>query len=877
MLKRGLACVLVLCMLMVGVPAVMAAEETYIPIRTVVDLYNVRNDLTANYRLMNDIDLTEATAEGGDFDFMGNGWNPIGSNDVYGKLDFSGIFDGAGYSIIGMRIAMKNYTGTDNSIFLGLFSRIGKDAVVKNLNIRESSIFAHNNYKSVICAGAIARSNFGSILNCSSDCDIDLLAEDGATAGGIVAYNGGTISCCYNTGSITTYSPSVVASSGGIAGRHYDAIEISNCYNTGVITSNDYNAGIAGQSHSTISYCYNIGASWKAIADSSTGIISNCYFLKGCSSSSLSGTYELNGTQFQNTIMFSGFDFKNTWIVNPYAGYPYPQLQSNPQDLEERVELVRIMALPNKLTYYTGDALIMDGCVFEAVYISGRTEMLAITPDMLSGFDPTIAGKQTVTLTYRGKSDTFEITVEERPAVTDVTLISPPDKTEFAIGSAFDMTGASLQIVYDNGTSEIKAVTSDMVSGGNINHLGDQELTITYEGWTLPIAVKVVSIKLEKVEWAIKPTKVNYIEGEELDTTGLTLTTHFNNGRVETVTNGFTTSGYASVAGTHTVTVDYSGFTLTFDVTVEHKWNTKYTIDTPATCTTAGSQSIHCTMCDATKNAIEIPAINHLWSVADHLDATCTSDGYTDYVCMNNNTHTRRDVEPSPGHVWDTDYTVDDPATCEKEGQKSIHCTGCDLTKDVTVIPMVDCQWKEVDRQEATCTQEGYVDYVCVYNPEHTKREALPAPGHEWSTEWSIDKEASCTEAGSKSHHCLHCEEKQDVTELPKEDHEYGEWEMEVEATPEKDGTEVRKCLHCDATESRSVKYPVMFGDLDESGEVTASDALLALQMATNKVDFTDEQSAVADVDGDGKVTANDALLILQYATKKINSFPIEG
>ena len=40
-----------------GVPA------GYTGIYTVEDLYNVRNDLTGNYILMNDIDLTEATAQ----------------------------------------------------------------------------------------------------------------------------------------------------------------------------------------------------------------------------------------------------------------------------------------------------------------------------------------------------------------------------------------------------------------------------------------------------------------------------------------------------------------------------------------------------------------------------------------------------------------------------------------------------------------------------------------------------------------------------------------------------------------------------------------------------------------------------------------------
>ena len=80
----------------------------YIEIRTIEDLYNIRNDLKANYILMNDIDLTEATAQGGDWDFMGNGWNPIGSGDVYAGNAFEGHFAGNGHKISGKGKSTQN-------------------------------------------------------------------------------------------------------------------------------------------------------------------------------------------------------------------------------------------------------------------------------------------------------------------------------------------------------------------------------------------------------------------------------------------------------------------------------------------------------------------------------------------------------------------------------------------------------------------------------------------------------------------------------------------------------------------------------------------------------------------------------------------------
>lgn len=60
-------------------------------------------------------------------------------------------------------------------------------------------------------------------------------------------------------------------------------------------------------------------------------------------------------------------------------------------------------------------------------------------------------------------------------------------------------------------------------------------------------------------------------------------------------------------------------------------------------------------------------------------------------------------------------------------------------------------------------------------------------------------------------------------------------------------------------------------GDVNGNGFVTAEDALLALQAATNKVALTDIQKRAADVDGKDGVTATDALMILQAATHKID------
>ena len=62
-------------------------------------------------------------------------------------------------------------------------------------------------------------------------------------------------------------------------------------------------------------------------------------------------------------------------------------------------------------------------------------------------------------------------------------------------------------------------------------------------------------------------------------------------------------------------------------------------------------------------------------------------------------------------------------------------------------------------------------------------------------------------------------------------------------------------------------------GDINGDGNVTAVDALQALQAASGRITLTDAQKEAADVTGDGKVTAVDALRILQFASGRITSF----
>jgi hypothetical protein len=67
-----------------------------------------------------------------------------------------------------------------------------------------------------------------------------------------------------------------------------------------------------------------------------------------------------------------------------------------------------------------------------------------------------------------------------------------------------------------------------------------------------------------------------------------------------------------------------------------------------------------------------------------------------------------------------------------------------------------------------------------------------------------------------------------------------------------------------------------VYGDVNDDGVVDSMDALMALQGAVGKTNFTNKQYIVADVDASQTLDAADALYILQKAVNKIQQFPVE-
>ena len=104
-------------------------------------------------------------------------------------------------------------------------------------------------------------------------------------------------------------------------------------------------------------------------------------------------------------------------------------------------------------------------------------------------------------------------------------------------------------------------------------------------------------------------------------------------------------------------------------------------------------------------------------------------------------------------------------------------------------------KYEEIERVEATCTENGYVKSQCSLC-ENIKEEVLEATGHTES-DWIIDSEPTCTVNGSKHTNCTVCGEVVNTQTIPATGHTDSEWIIDSEPTCTVNGSKHTNCTVC--------------------------------------------------------------------------------
>ena len=155
---------------------------------------------------------------------------------------------------------------------------------------------------------------------------------------------------------------------------------------------------------------------------------------------------------------------------------------------QKKLSGIAVTTPPDKTGYITGEAFDPAGMAVTASYSDKSTAPVTGYTWAPLYFDTD--GIEYVTVSFRGKAATVAVTVSapER-TLSGIAVTTPPDKTEYALGEAFDPEGMVVTASYSNGDSEpASGYTWDPLSFGAA---GAQTVTVSFGGETAALAVTV--------------------------------------------------------------------------------------------------------------------------------------------------------------------------------------------------------------------------------------------------------------------------------------------------------------------------------------------------------------------------------------------------
>jgi hypothetical protein len=219
-----------------------------------------------------------------------------------------------------------------------------------------------------------------------------------------------------------------------------------------------------------------------------------------------------------------------------------------------------ISSLPDKLVYELYEYSDWTGLEVTGTYSDGSSRIE--TSYDIGGFDYSITGEQTITVSKNSISATFTVIVR---GLVSLSISSLPDKLVYELYEYSDWTGLEVTGTYSDGSARVETSYDD-ISGFDAWTMGEQTITVSKNSISATFTVTVrglVSLSISSL-----PDKLVYEQNESADWTGLEVTGTYSDGssRIET---SYDFGGFDNwYVGEKSITVSKNGISAEFAVTV---------------------------------------------------------------------------------------------------------------------------------------------------------------------------------------------------------------------------------------------------------------------------------------------------------------------
>lgn len=193
-------------------------------------------------------------------------------------------------------------------------------------------------------------------------------------------------------------------------------------------------------------------------------------------------------TLMHDSVYRSGVAAEQTAYNQP----PHVGFYMGEEIFDADVDKIEIESYPTKTVYALGESFDKTGLKVKACYVDGNTK--DIEAYTVSGYNPSVAGEQTITVSYLGKTAVFNVTVKEILSIE----VTAPNQTKYSQGQGLNTSGMVVYGVLDDGR-KIDITSQCTVQGFDSSTLGNQTVTVKYKDCTDSFTVNIVKASVASI------------------------------------------------------------------------------------------------------------------------------------------------------------------------------------------------------------------------------------------------------------------------------------------------------------------------------------------------------------------------------------------
>lgn len=641
----------------------------------------------------------------------------------------------------------------------------------------------------------------------------------------------------------------------------YDNIGVAGYYwgTSSSYSSNSYSGVSSAPTSTSVTKTVSSAGTYYLTVKDTAGNLSTTYSVTyykttlNANGGSVSPSYVI--TKSGNSFTFptptkSGYEYKGwstspnassgTYSISPGSNTTYYAVWKEPVVLSS----ISVYTSPNKTTYYIGDSLNTAGLKIKLTYSDNSTETIS-NGFTTSGFSSSATGTKTVTVSYGGKTTSFNVSVKA-PTIT-LSYTSKSMAVDDTATLTATTTPSGQTVTWTSSDTNVA-----VVSGGDVTATGTGSATITakftYNGYSYTATCNITAT-IPVAGFTLNHTTATVETGDEI----YVLTPIFTPENATNQNVNYTSSdnSIATVSGGVVTILKYGEVLIT---ATSEEGNFVSTCKLKIICS-------HC--------------------ITENIDAensTCIEHGHDAYtICKECNEIISGSDTPLPyaTHEYTNSATLQylkSVATCISPAIYYKSCIVCgEKSTETFEYGTIDANNHTGDTQlknakSATCTENGCTGdtYCCDCGVKFENGETIPALGHDYI---EMVTDPTCTKGGFTTFICRICAENYVDDYTDPLGHTESDWIIDIEPTIHTGGARHTECTFCGKTlQTDTIPDSHKPGDINSDDKVNNKDLTRLFQYLSKW--NVEVNEAALDINGDGKVNNKDLTRLFQYLSK---------